>query len=132
MTVKNYDKFQELSKVFNKTFGTGFGTMKSSTETVTLRLVDDEMAKAMFMVVVNFSSEAMWRELRKRWLEEGLDKIKIAFDKAAKEYKENTGQEVSFEIMKGSISDGIEFTSYNIYNPKKIAYFRVFANAKIS
>lgn len=131
MTVKNYDKFLALSRVFNKTYGAP-STLKSSTETVTIKLVDDEMAKAMFLIVVNFASEGMWRELRKRWLEEGIDKIKRTLDKAAEEYKEITGEDVTFEIMKGTISDGLEFVNYSLYNPKKTAYFRVFCNAKIS
>lgn len=132
MTVKKYDKYLALSRCFNKTYGAP-STMKSSTETVTIKLVDDEMAKAMFLIVVNFSSEGMWRELRKRWLEEGLEKIKATLDKAAEEYKEITGGEtVKFEIMKGSINDGLEFVNYSLYNPKKVAYFRVFCNAKIT
>lgn len=136
MTVKNYDKYLALSRVFNKTFGAPganqVGTLKSSTETVTIKLIDDEMASAMFLIIVNFASEGMWRELRKRWLEEGLDKIKRTFDKATEEYNEMTGETVKFEIIKGSISDGLEFVNYSLYNPKKTAYFRVFLNAKIS
>ena len=131
MTVKDYPKYLALSRVFNKTYGAP-STLKSSTETVTLRLVDDEMVSAMFLIVVNFSSEGMWRELRKRWLEEVVNKIQEALKKAGEEYEVITGKPVKFEINKASISDGLEFVNYSLYNPKRAAYFRVFCNAKVT
>lgn len=131
MTVKDYDKYLALSRVFNKTFGAA-SAFKSSTETVTLKVVDDEMASAMFLIIVNFSSEGMWRELRKRWLEEGLELIQETFKKAEEEYKELTGKTVKFEIMKHTISDGLELINYSLYNPKRSGYFKVFLNAKIT
>lgn len=131
MTVKDYKQFLELSKVFNKTFGAP-GAIKSSTETVIVKLVDDTMLSAMFIIVVNFSSEGMWRELRKRYLEEGLDRIQDVLKNAKEEIKENTGETVSFKIMQDTISDGLEFVSYSMYNPKKTAYFRVYCNIEVS
>jgi hypothetical protein len=131
VTVKDYQKYLALSRVFNKTYGAP-STMKSSSETVTLRLVDDEMISAMFLIHFNFSSEGMWRELRKRWLEEGVEKIQKTLKKAAEEYETITGSTVKFEIKEASISDSLEFISYNLYNPKKAAYFRVFLNASVS
>jgi hypothetical protein len=131
VTVKDYNKYLALSRCFNKTYGAP-STTKSSTETVTVKLVDDEMASCMFLIIVNFSSEGMWRELRKRWLEEGVEKIQKTLDQAVKEYKDITGDTVKFEINKASVSDGLEFVNYNLYNPKKVAYFRVFCNAKIT
>lgn len=130
MTVKDYNKYVALSRVFNKTYGAP-STLRSSTETVTCKLVDDGMVSAMFLIVVNFSSEGMWRELRKRWLEEGLEKIKATLDKAAEEYEVITGKKVSFKINEASVNDGLEFTNYNLYNPKKSAYYRVFCNASV-
>lgn len=130
MTVKNYDKYLALSRVFNKTYGAP-STLRSSTETVTIKLVDDGMATAMFLIIVNFSSEGMWRELRKRWLEEGLEKIRSTLKIAAEEYETITGKTVKFTLHEPSINDGLEMTNYNLYNPKKSAYYRVFCNVAI-
>lgn len=129
-TIKDYQKYLHLSRVFNKIYGVS-STPNSSTETVILKLVDEGMVSATFVIVVNFSSEGMWRELRKRWLEEGIDKIQAALKKAAKEYKTISGKEVKFKIIKASINDSLEFTNYSLYNPKKTAYFRVFCNATV-
>lgn len=131
MTVKDFQKYQALSRVFNKTFGAP-STLKSSTETVTVKCVDDTMMSAMFLIVVNFSSEGMWRELRKRYMEEGVEKIAATLKKAEEEYETLTGKKVSLKIMQNTISDSLEFVSYSLYNPKKTAYFRVFCNIEVS
>lgn len=130
MTVKNYNKYLNLSKVFNKTFGSGTHS-KSSTENVLVKIVDEGMISATFIISVNFSSEGMWRELRKRWLEEGLETIKRTLDTAASEYETLAGESIKFEIIKASVSDSMELTSYNVYNPKKLGYFRVTCNAEV-
>lgn len=131
MTVKDFQKYQALSRVFNKTFGAP-STLKSSTETVTVKCVDDTMMSAMFLIVVNFSSEGMWRELRRRYMEEGVEKITATLKKAEEEYETLTGKKVSLKIMQNTISDSLEFVSYSLYNPKKTAYFRVFCNIEVS
>lgn len=131
MTVKDFQKYQALSRVFNKTFGAP-STLKSSTETVTIKCVDDTMMSAMFLIVVNFSSEGMWRELRKRYMEEGVEKITKTLKKAEEEYETLTGKKVTLKIMQNTISDSLEFVSYSLYNPKKTAYFRVFCNIEVT
>jgi hypothetical protein len=130
MTVKDYKKYLNLSKVFNKTFGTETH-MKSSTENVMVKIVDEGMLSATFIISVNFSSEGMWRELRKRWLEEGLASIKRNMDEAAEKYKDLTGETVKFDIIKASVSDSMELTNYSLYNPKKLGYFRVTCNIDV-
>lgn len=131
MAVKDFEKYQALSRVLNKTFGAP-STMKSSTETVTIKVVDDTMLSAMFLIVVNFSSEGMWRELRKRYMEEGLQSIEKTLRKAEEEYNTVTGKTVKCKVMQNTISDSLEFVSYSMYNPKKTAYFRVFCNIEVA
>lgn len=131
MTVKDFKKYQALSRVFNKTFGAP-STMKSSTETVTVKCVDDTMMSAMFLIVVNFSSEGLWRELRKRYMEEAIEKITKTLRQAEEEYETLTGDKVKLKIMQQTVSDSLEFVSYSLYNPKKTAYFRVFCNVEVT
>lgn len=131
MTVKDFKKYQALSRVFNKTFG-ATSELKSSTETVTIKCVDDTMLSAMFLIIVSFSSEGMWREMRKRYLEEGVEKIAKTLKNAEEEYETLTGNKVTMKIMQNTVSDGLEFVNYSIYNPKRTAYFRVFCNIEVS
>lgn len=131
MTVKDFNKYQAMSRVFNKTFGAP-STMKSSTETVTIKVVDDTMLSAMFLIVVNFSSEGMWRELRKRYMEEALERFEKTLEKASEEYETLTGKPLKWKLMQNTVSDSLEFVSYSMYNPKKTAYFRVFCNLEVA
>lgn len=130
MAVKNFKKFLEISKVCNKTFGVS-SDLKSATESVILKAVDDEMLSAMFIVVVNYGSEDMWISIRKRWVEEGLETIEKTLKKVAQEYKDNTGQEIKLEVMKATLADSMELLSYSMYNPKKTGYFRLNCNVKV-
>jgi ABC-type lipoprotein release transport system permease subunit len=130
MTVKDFKKYQALSRCFNKTFGAP-SALKSSTETVTVKMVDDTMVSAMFLIVVNFSSEGLWRELRKRYLEEGVEKITETLKKAEQDYEALTGEKLTIKVMQNTISDSLEFINYSLYNPKKTCYFRVFLNAEV-
>jgi len=136
MTVKNYKKYLALSRVFNKTYG-AISSQKSSTETVTVRLVDDEMVTASFIIIVSYPSEDLWRELRKRWIEEGVEKITDTFKKASVEYKEIVKDDsavsdktVKFEINQATISDGLEFLNYKT-GIKRTAIFRLMLTAKV-
>jgi hypothetical protein len=131
MTVKDFQKYQALSRVFNKTFGAP-STLKSSTETVTVKCVDDTMMSGMYLTVVNFSSEGMWRELRKRYIEDGLASLEKSLRTAEEEYETITGKKVKLKVMQNTISDSLEFVSYSLYNPKKTAYFRVFCNIEVT
>ena len=136
MTVKNYKKYLALSRVFNKTYG-AISSQKSSTETVTVRLVDDEMVTGLFIIIVNYPSEDLWREFRKRWIEEGVEKITETFKKASVEYKEIVKDDsavpdktVKFEINQATISDGLEFLNYKT-GTKRTAIFRLMLTAKV-
>lgn len=130
MPVKDFKKFLEISKVCNKTFGAA-SNGKSSTQSVIVKVIDDEMLSAMFVIVVNYASEGMWRELRKRWIEEGIESIKSTLKDAEEQFKTNTGKSLSLTIMEPTISDSLEMINYSMYNPKKTGYFRLHCNVKV-
>lgn len=130
MTVKDFQQFQAISRVFNKNFGAP-GASSTATETITVKAVDDSFLSAMYLTTVTFSSEGMWRELRKAYIKEALDKLSARLKDAESEYKELTGKSVKLKIMQNTIADGLEFVSYSMYNPKKTAFFRVFCNVEV-
>lgn len=131
MSVKNFDQFQAISRVFNKTFG-ALSTTKTLTESIVIKQIDDTMLSGMYMTTVTFSSEGMWRSLRKAYIEEATQKITARLKEAEAEYKELTGKTITFKIMQNTVSDGLEFVSYSMYNPKKSAFFRVFCNIEVN
>lgn len=131
MTVKDFNQFQTLSRVFNKTFGAP-STTRTTTETITVKCVDDSFLSAMYLTTVTFSSEGMWRELRKAYIKEALDKLNVRLRAAEDEYKELTGKTIKLKIMQNTISDGLEFITYSMYNPKKTGFFRVFCNVEVT
>lgn len=130
MPVKDFKKYLELSKLCNHTFGVS-SSGKSSTESILLKAVDDEMLSAMFVIIVNYSSEAMWIEMRKRWIEEGLEKIEKRIKEFEKSYRENTGTNISLKISKPSISDSLELASFSVYKPVKTGFFRLACNIEV-
>ncbi len=130
MPVKDFKKFLEIAKVCNRTFGTS-PEAKSATEAVILKAVDDEMLSAMFVIVVSYTTESMWNEMRKRWLEEGIESTKAALSDAEERFKEATGKAISFKLMPATVSDNMEVINFNSYTGLKKAYFRVISNAKI-
>lgn len=131
MTVKDFDQFQTLSRVFNKTFGAP-STTRTATETITVKCVDDSFLSAIYLTTVTFSSEGMWRDLRKAYLKEAVEKLGARLSAAEKEYKELTGKSIKLKIMQNTISDGLEYVTYSMYNPKKTAFFRVFCNVEVT
>lgn len=131
MPVKDFKKFLEIGKVCNHTFGAKTNA-KSATESVILKAVDDEMLTAMFIIVINYTSENLWFDMRKRWLEEGEATIKAALKDAEERYKEATGKSISFKMNRDTLADNLEVINFNSYTREKKAYFRLSCNAKIS
>lgn len=131
MPVKDFKKYIELSKLCNHTFGIS-SSGKSSTESILLKAVDDEMLSAKFVIIVNYSSEAMWIEMRKRWIEEGLERIAKRLKEVETLYRENTGKKISLKISKPTISDSLELASYSVYKPIKTGFFRLACNIEVA
>lgn len=130
MPVKDFKKYLNIGKVCNTKFGVK-SNAKSSTESVTLKAIDDELLSVTFIVVVNYISESIWLEMRKRWIEEGTETIKAALSDAEERYKELTGSSISFSLVESSLADSSEVINFNSYSKSKKAYFRLIGNAKI-
>lgn len=129
MPVKDFKKFTDLAKLCNHTFGVS-STGKATSQSILVKPVDDNTLSAMFMIIVNYSSEAMWVEMRRRWVEEGLETIEAHLRKLEKEYKEATGTQITLKIVKSTISDSLELASYSVYKPVKTGFFRLKCNVE--
>jgi hypothetical protein len=84
MTVKDYKKFNELSKVFNETFGAQNKLDKSvNTEMVRTKLINEEKMQAFYICIVNLQTENMWKELEKKNVDDALEVMRQYFKKCA-------------------------------------------------
>lgn len=131
-SVENFKKYQDLARCTNSTFGDS-ATVRSPvmTQSIKVTLVNETMAKITFMMVVNFSSDNMMREMTERYRTEGRSMVEAALERFRKDYKELTDSVVKLKVIEESINDSFEFLSYSMYNPKKSAYYRLSCNVEI-
>jgi len=132
MTVKDYKKFNELSKVFNETFGAQNKLDKSvNTEMVRTKLINEEKMQAFYICIVNLQTENMWKELEKKNVDDALEVMRQYFKKCVEEYKKNTGKNINFTIDSKTVRYDVEFLNYNILRTNRSAYFRVYCDVDI-
>jgi hypothetical protein len=124
MTVKDFQKYQKLAEICDGTFGKP-NSVRSSTESVTLKMTDDTQLVAKFIMVVNFGSENQMRQMMPRFKNEATSMVKAALDQLKEKYKDATGKNVTLKLNQDTLQDSVEFLSYQIYNPKKTAYYRL-------
>lgn len=132
MTVKNYNKYLELSKVFNETFGAKNKINNSIyTEAVKIKILDETKLSAMYITVINLQREDLWLELSKKQVEEAVQIINLHLKKASEEYKAATGEKIKFKIMDKTVKYDIEFLNYSVARTNRDAYFRVYCDIEI-
>lgn len=127
MLVKDYQKFLNLAKVLNTTFGTeGEGNRQFNTQSVKFDLLDDGLMKVRYLMIVNFGSDTMMREMMKRYRVEAMSMLEGALKTVKEEYKKKfpDSDVPDFEIKEATIGDDIEWLSYNMYAGKRKAYYR--------
>lgn len=126
MPVEDFKKFQALAKCMNSTWGdSATNRSKLLGQSVKMALYNEGLLKVTYMVVVNFGSDNMVREMSERFKNEGLGMVKASLEKLKKDYKDSTGEDVKLKMLEDSLSDSYEFLSYSMYNPKRTAYYRL-------
>lgn len=128
--VKDFKKFQKLSQICDGTFGKG-SSMRSGTESVILKVVDDTLISARFIMVVNFTQDSAMKQMMPRYKNEGVSMIKAALEKTIEDYEDLTGEKVVLKMDVSTIQDSAEFLSNSMYAPKKSAYYRLSVNVKV-
>lgn len=122
-TVKDFEKYKNLAQICDNSFGKA-SMVRSKTESVTLKMTDDTSLVAKFIMVVNFGSDNQMRQMMPRYKNEAMSMVKAAVAKLKEEYKELTGKNVTLKLNVNSVQDSVEFLSYQVFNPKKTAYYR--------
>lgn len=134
MTVKNYDKYLKISKLFNEDFGGGNKLYKESvfTQAVKVKLANEENFSCSYITIVNLQREDLWQELSKKYVNEAVDVIKQYLTKAAETYKETNNEKITFKVDSKTVKFEIEFLNYSIIRTNRNAYFKVHCSGTIS
>lgn len=133
MLVKNYEKFLNLSRVLNSSFGAESGKTHA-TQSVKFDLLDDGMIKCRYLMIVNFGSDTMMREMMRRYQSEARSMLEAALKKIVEDYKvQFPKQEVpEFDIIDSTIGEDVEFLTFSQYKGTRKAYYRFGCLVKVS
>lgn len=127
MLIKDYQKYLNLSRVLNSTFGTEGAENKAfNTQSVKFDLLDDGMIKCRYMMIVNFGSDTMMREMMRRYRTEAMSMLEAALDRIEDEYKKQfPGIDApSFSIIENTVGEDVEFLTFGPYKGTRKAYYR--------
>jgi hypothetical protein len=125
MLVKDYEKYINLSKLLNTTFGTGAGK-NYATQSIKFDILDDGMLKCRYMTIVNFGSDTMMHEMKRRYSEEARSMVEAALKKLREDYKEAFPKQKlpTFKILENTIGDDVEFLTFSQYAGTRKGYYR--------
>ena len=151
--VQNKELYTRISKILNHTFGTtGPGATGNSSVKVNLRALDDGFIQAKYISTVTFTSDKNLDALMRKFRNEGYAYIEDALKNVSKEYKiqldsekeskietedattnivssknskDDSKNNISFEIKTDSAMENVEYVHYNIYNTTKRAFYKL-------
>jgi len=127
MLVKDYQRFLNLSRVLNSSFGTeGVENRPFNTQSVKFDLMDDGLIKVRYLMIVNFGSDTMMREMMRRYRDEAVEMLKGALKTIKEKYETEFPQSTAptFDIVESTIGEEVEFLTFNMYKGSRKAYYR--------
>ena len=110
--VKDYKLYTRISRAINGNFGTtGPGTARMSTQSVKLRLMDEDLLNASFQMIVTIGSFDKLEKAMPRYEKEGFAMVEATLKRAIENYKEDFPDEkaIKFDIKTETASDDVEF-----------------------
>lgn len=127
MPVEDFDKYMELSKVLNNSWGTGSQLRAGTSQSIKFSLRDDKLMKGSFMMIVNMPNNPQTaHEMKVRFRNQALQMVKGALEELKKRYEEqNDGKTLNLKMQDNSVQEGIEYLTNAQYRPNLQAYFRL-------
>ena len=127
MPVEDFDKYMELSKVLNNSWGTGSQLRPGTSQSIKFSLRDDKLMKGSFMMIVNMPNNPQTaHEMKVRFRNQALQMVKGALEELKKRYEEqNDGKTLNLKMQDNSVQEGIEYLTNAQYRPNLQAYFRL-------
>ncbi len=127
MLVKDYQRFLNLSRVLNSTFGSeGVENRPVNTQSVKFDLLDDGLLKVRYVMIVNFGSDSLMREMMRRYRDEAIAMLEAALKTIKEKYeKEFPSSKVpNFNIVQSTTGEEVEFLTFNMYKGSRKAYYK--------
>lgn len=112
--------FNALGQAIDTSWGRS-STPKTASFSVKLSLQGPDQVKAVYKAIVNFGTERQMIETKRRYAEESEAIVNEAVKVAKANYRDISGESISFKEV--AASDSLEIISLNIHNPKRTAYY---------
>ena len=127
MPVEDFDKYMQLSRVLNNSWGTGSQLKPGTSQSIKFALRDDKLLKSSFMMIVNMPNNPQTaHEMKVRFKNQALQMLKGALEKVKEDYQEQTeGNTVRLKMLDESVTEGIEYITNAQYRPTLQAYYRL-------
>jgi len=110
--VKDFKLYTRISRAIQGTFGTtGPGTARMSTQSVKLRMLDEELLNASYQMIVTIGSSDKLEKAMPRYEREGFAMVEATLKKAIENYTEMFPDEkpIKFDIKTETADDNVEF-----------------------
>jgi len=126
MAVEDYNKYMQLAKVLNNTWGTG-SQLRSVSQSIKFNLRDERLMKVFFQMIVNIPNNVRTaHEFKQRYKNEALGKIKSALEDLKKRFEEQNGEKsIRFKLLDNSVTDSLEYLTNAQYRMNLHAFFRL-------
>lgn len=127
MPVQDFNKYMNLSKVLNNSWGTGTQLKLGISQSIKFSLRDDKLMKGLFVMIVNMpNTPQLAHEMKARYKNQALQMIKGALENLKKDYEQqNDGKTIRFKMLDESVTDGLEYITNAQYRPTLQAYYRL-------
>lgn len=128
MAVENFDKYMQVAKVLNNSWGTGSQVQKhNSSQSIKFNLRDDKLMKASLVMIVNMPNNPKTaQEFKTRFKNEALGKIKSAMEGLKERFEDqNDGKTLRLKMLDNSVTEGIEYLTNAQYRETLHAFYRL-------
>jgi MinD-like ATPase involved in chromosome partitioning or flagellar assembly len=127
MSVEDFNKYMELSRVLNNSWGTGSQVRLGTSQSIKFTLRDDKLLKGSFMMIVNMPNNPQTaHEMKERYKGQALQMLKGSLEKIKEDYQELfQGKTIKLKMIDQSVTQGLEYLTNAQYRPTLQAYYRL-------
>ncbi len=114
-------EYSDLAQAIDTTFGRA-STTGIASHSVKATIVGQDQVRLVYACVVNLTTDREALQMKQRYTDESEDVIRKYIAKMKADYKDISGQAISFKEVSSNVS--LEMVNMNIFNRKRTAIFR--------